>query len=289
MEKIKTFCAIFFAVSICAGYSSCQYNPIQLPDREEVLFEFPQWPPAVYKDTLSPYPELSRWQIIVTCGEYQEKFFTTEQFIGLSVKKNEPLCISATPITLTTEGQETSFFMPAGTIYPCEWEENSTQKLTWEGGFTSFIFETLYNSKKTTGVTTEHMMNFLKRFNWQKMNKTICENHNKETDKFYNPWLIDTYQLLDNLSYGTFKPTFLNMKNVTALSFSKLEPYSHENLLSSYIPENENMNQTGKISVKKGRTHYLSCNTDFAVIILYTSSKNVSLDCLFMPIFIEEI
>lgn len=279
---IKTHAAVTVIFLCISLFPSCQYNPVHPEESEEIFFELPQWPPESYKYIESPYPALSRWKINVTCAEYQETFFTTEQLIGFTIKKNEPFCISATPITLTTDGKETCFFMPAGTIYPYDWNESLTQTLTWEDGYASFIFETLFNSKKGTGVTTEHMTSFLKRFNWIKLKKAINE-------KNYNPWLLDTYQLLDNLSYGTFKPSFLNLKNVYSLPLAKLEPYNCENLLCSYIPENKNLRETGEISVKKGRLQILSCNTDFAVIILYSSSKNVSLDYVFMPIFIEEI
>lgn len=314
MRKMTTFCAIFFAFLICAGLISCQHDMVNLPDSEQVYFELPMWPPIVYKTDAeneaeveseaetetsnplqisSPYPELSRWQITVTCGEFQEQFFATETLFAFTIKKNEPFCVSAKPITLTTDGQETSFFMPCGAIYPYDWNTENPIQLTWEGGFESYIFETLFNSKKETGVTTKHMIQFLKSFNWQKFGNSLREKQtdaeSKSENNFYNPWLLDTYQLMDNLSYGTFKASFLNMKNITSLSISKLEPYSQENLLCQYIPENKNLWKTGQIYVKKGRLQYFSCNTDFAVIILYSSSKKMSLDYVFMPIFKEEI
>lgn len=295
MRKMTTFCAIFFAFLVCVGFNSCQYDIMHLPDSEEVFFELPQWPP----ENSSFYPELSRWQITVTCGEFHEKFYTDQTMFAFTIKNNEPFCISARPVTLTSDGQETLFFMPCGTIYPYEWCTEKPMNLTWESGFECYIFETLFNSKKETGVTTEHMIEFLKSFNWKKLNKAISEKQEQskseiesESDEkhiFFNPWLLDTYQLMDNLSYGTFKPAFLNMKNVTSLSISKLEPYTQENLLSSYIPENENLWENGQIVVKKNKLQYFSCNTDFAVTILYSSSKKMSLGYVFMPIFKEEI
>lgn len=267
--------------------NSCSFVIPEISEREEVEFVLPQWPPETYKSGEQIYPELSRWIIEIYSAQKEDCFSTTETSISISVQKNRALCILAIPITLDSAGNEVAFFKPAGSIYPYSYE-NGKQNLSWPEGFTCSIFKTLYSSKKETGVTTEHMVRFLESFNWKKFNETL-EKKATESEQFYNPWLLDTFTIMDNLSYGNFKASFLNQKYTYELQLAKLNLPVSVNLLSSYIPENQNILAHGAVTVKKENYCTFSCNTDFAAIILYSSSKKISLEYVFMPIFIEEI
>ena len=289
---------ILFIVALCCTLFGCSYNVLDLEASEEISVQLPTWPPSTYKTpqelNLSPYPHLSRWKVQITSAGQVCTYFTKDEKISFTVKKNEPLAVSVTPITLTTDGEEVQFFKPAGMIYPYE------ECFSWEGGFSTAVFERLFASKKETGVTTEHMNAFLKSFNWKKLSQTIQkkveESVNEFSDEatkspvFYNPWQIDLYTLLDNLCYGNFKATFVNAKNVLSYSVEKLEVGKGQvNLLSSFVPENEILWQYGKISIKKDLITSISCNIDLSILITYFSSKKISQEVVFMPIFKEEI
>ncbi len=281
--------------------SGCKYNVFDLQQTQELSLTFPQWPPVSYKtlednfsECQTPYPKLSRWHVQVVCAEYQDEFFVDASLpsdyaktaLVLSAVKNEPVAILATPITLNSEGAEVHFFKPAGMIYPFD------NFFTWEGGFCATVFQQLFKSKKETGVTTKHMEQFLNSFNWIKFERTVSQKMNKslmEGESFYNPWQIDLYTLLDYLSYGSFSASYLNTKNIYTIPLSKiqLEPEQGIQILSSFIPENDFIRSKGQISLKKGVESQICCNLDYAAVVVYNSAKNISLNYIFMPIFIE--
>lgn len=276
-------------IVLAASLSACKFLCPELAQTELVEFVFPTWPPECWKgssETSVPYPDLSRWFVQIINAEGISSFYTQESSVPVELKKNVACAVLVTPITLNSQQQETAFFHPCGSMYPFEYNEGR-QQLTWAAGFSASIFKRLYESKKETGITAEHMEQFLQGFNWKKFQTAIEEKAVKSSS--YNPWLVDSYALLDSLSYGSFKQNLLDTKNLAPLTFSSLGIAYEDSLLSPYIPENAAMRETGKISVKKGEPTLLNYDTDYVVIILYTSAKNVSLEYVFMPIFLEEI
>lgn len=279
---------ILLAASLC----SCRFVAPEVSETEKVRFSFEQWPPEVYKaekgdgEQVSFYPELSRWLVEIISEEGIVRTFVSEDFIEMEVKKNVPVSVSATPLTLNSQGKESLFFKPCGCIYPYDFDKGYLQ-LSWTGGYTAYIFKTLYESKRETGVTTDHMMNFLKKFNWKKFQAALDEKSKKSSA--YNPWLVDSHTLLENISYGSFKQNQLDMKNLAQLSFSTIGLNWETDVLSSYVPENKYLRESGKINVIKSEPAQIYYKKDYAIIILYTSAKNVSLEYVFLPIFVEEI
>lgn len=268
-------------------FSSCSFIIPENNDRENVEFLLPQWPPETYKGEQPLYPQLSRWIIEVCSADGVEKFSTTESHLQFNLNKNRIFGIKASPVTLDSTGNEILFFKPAGSIYPYSYDAGQ-QRLTWIEGYACSILQTLYESKKETGVTTEHMISFLEGFNWYKFTETLEKKAN-QSEQFYNPWLLDSFTLMDNLSYGNFKSSYLDPKYTLELQLAKLNLPVSVSLLSSYVPENRNITSNGTIVVKKECYSVYSCNTDYAAVILYSSSKKVSLQYVFMPIFKEEI
>lgn len=304
MEKNKFYLLINLLISlICESifFAGCKYNVFMLETDETVLFELPEWPPVRYKgaggmEEESPYPDLSRWLIEIVSTDLCESFYmenNVDNQLKITVQKNTPVAISARPITLNSSGEEISFFKPAGAIYPYD-----DCILTWNGGFPVYIFQTLYKSRRETGVSAEHMEEFINQFNWKKFEKTLAQKENSAVNMFeqaepkavfYNPWQLDVYMLLDNLSFGSFKANLLNTKNVVSLPQKDLQLSACDLIFSSYIPENNVLWKYGEISLKKNVLSLLNVNGEFGAIIKYSSPKNISLEYVFMPIYLEEI
>lgn len=283
------FSGSMLLIFCAAVLSACKFVAPEISDSEKVSIYFAQWPPEVYKseyENNSIYPDLSRWLVEIISAEGISRSYVAEKSFEIEMNKNVPVAVYATPITLNSQGKESKFFKPCGGIYPYDYDDGLMQ-LSWTGGYTAHIFKNLYESKKETGVTSEHMMTFLTKFNWKKFQAALSEKSAKTPG--YNPWLIDTYALLENISYGSFKQNLLDTKNLAALAFSTLGLNYDNSMLSSYVPENKYMRESGKINVIKTSPTLLSYKKDYALIILYTSAKNISLECVFMPIFVEEI
>ncbi len=250
-----------------------------------MIVQLPQWPPCdAYQ---SAYPELSRWVISTSLGE---TFSTVDGTINLTVPKNLPMAITARPITKSgtaKESYESAFFKPAGLIYPYR-----KVYLTWEGGFLADIMLRLCQSKKETGITDEHIQDFLCSFNWKKAQESIDSKITKalsrdegDNQKFYNPWLCDCPTLLTNLSFAEFKTSFLNNSGCLTL---ELAPDFEGTVLSAFVLEN------AFIAAKKTLLIQADCPTlfytakDYGIIMQGDSIKNLSLSRCKMPIFIED-
>ena len=258
-------------------------------------------------EVLSPaLPQLSRWLIQIQSGEILETFFTTEGQFCISVPKNQPLSITATPLTKikSDDGNlETCFFYPAGAIYPYDFE-NKTQKieLTWQKGCTASLMQNILQGLESE-ISGEKINDFLKSFNWKKLQETLSqkiesnlENLNSDAGntKFYNPWQIDFQNLLENLCNGKFSSSYLEAKNVISLSidseFFKNAGLSEcAKLWSPYIPENFVMRKFNQISVQKNITKILNYENSYAVQITISQSKKMSVALTYMPIFNNEL
>lgn len=281
-----------------------------LPDstEKEITVKLPDWPPD--DSFTSNYPQLSRWKITLANADNTTSFFTTSKTLSLTVDKNQPFCILAQPLTfldqnLYPEKSESDYFKPAGFLYPYMEKVENTQnqtsnQITWEQGFLAYQMIKIISGKIETGVSESHTNSFLSSFNWKKAQETI-ENKisasqlqeqtevSKETTAVFNPWLIDSYKLLDNLCYGNFKSSFLNITGTYTYELNKLFPNGELSVLSSFIPENKTLAQNPHILLQKNSDNFLSNAKNKAVIINCYSAKKVSLVFIFMPIFIEDI
>ena len=214
---------------------------------EKVEFELPQWPDYL--------PELLGWEIAVGTDTVETP--PDKRHVAFHLPKNQPCCITATPIT------KVPFFKPAGTIYPY------SQKITWSGGFAAHIFNTI----------PEH-----EQFNWEKLLETLesCE----------NPWLLDSQEVLEGIAYHNFTANKLKLSGSinVALDFEVFSSYVPENQViqeSGTVKVMKNQPELFALAVlREPQGPQLFA---YAVIISASSSKKISLDLVSMPIFKEEL
>lgn len=300
----KYYLASFFYIFSIICFNSCLQN---YNFQETVTFKLPSWPPQ--EDSTCTYPELSRWLITVSSSNSTTSFFTTSSLFSLETQKNQPLSVTALPLTkLQNSEKETCFFFPAGAIYPYNSEvitdnlysNHITTDLTWEQGYTASLMEKIINSRIETGVTSEHINDFLKSYNWKKLQNAIDDkinsnmtayssSENPEQIKFYNPWQIDTASLLDNLCYGCFSINSIQPRNTFVLQESVAKLNAGDDLFSSYVPENQIIHSYNIITLQKNIPYHLLCNQILIAEITGSSAKKLSVDFTYVPIFYSDL
>lgn len=196
-------------------------------------------------------PELEGWKVQgVRVGP-------DKTHISLRLPKNQPCCIIATPVT------QNQFFKPAGTIYPY------SQKITWSGGYAAHLFTINPDSGQ---------------FNWEKCLETL----EQKQESSYNPWLLDSQEILEGIEYQDFTATKLRLTGTLQIPLDFV-------VYSSYVPENQAADQENcVVTVKKGipelfvlRQSSGSAGFEVGIIISAASAKNISLDLISMPIIKE--
>lgn len=283
---VRNFFYILFASLI---FFSCAL-PQYFSQEETYDINLPQWPPKTDALGRFSYPALSKWLVTIQTQSEQKKFYTTEKTVSLSVKKNEIFAITAQPVT-KNKNDETLFFMPAGIILPTS--DNNT--LSWEEGFLADIF------------CRTAQLNFpVENFNWKKAQESITKKLSAQSTVFYNPWLCSKEKIIGKIIKGSFKESYLNPSSVINLDFSeeKILPIAEKfQIISSFIPENKNIEKEKCVSVQKNeksvfllsKNHsstqdfYAEKNFDFGVIIEWKSKKNISAETIYMPIYFEEL
>ncbi len=274
---------ILFLVSLTLVFffTGCNFSTIA-NSSESIVITLPEWPP---EDFLSAsYPALSRWKISVTSADSHYHFYTKENQLYLTVKRNRPLCILAQPVTQMADNKECAFFKPAGLIYP--WNSGN-YKASWEQGFLSDVMTKLFIDSKENCIAPEETEYLAASFNWKKAQKIIEDKIKEENSSvFYNPWLINYEAFLQNLSVSQFKQSLLNITGTVSLT---LPTAPESTVFSSFIPENAKKQPDNRFSVRKNQPALFYYGNDRGVLILYKSEKNISLEPVYMPIYIEEI
>ena len=277
-----------FLLTVPLTLSGCAQN-LNAPAQEELSITLPHWPPE--DSQKEAYPLLSRWQITVTCADYQKSFFSTEEEIIICVKKNRPLSVTAKPITLLASGEECSYFMPAGFIYPANIHTQSNAA-SWEAGFLAQIMKLLFIEGNNEGLSSIDIEYLVSCFNWKKVQETIDKKIKEENQLFYNPWLLAQAPLLEGIANHSFKSTLLNLTGSSPLELQTLREASGSSslqLMSSFIPENNQLKEKKQFTVTKNTPILISDAKEYGLFINYKSSKNISLDLIILPIFIEDI
>lgn len=279
-------------------------------DDEKIDFTLPSWP--------SDYPPLSRWQITLLAADFEKEFYLPAEAknFSLELKRNEPVCLTASPLTLLSDRQavssgnsansrpETNFFKPAGSIYPYSaggnvYSGNAECPLTWEEGFTAAVMQKIIRSSRKDGNSSQKIKSFLMEFNWKKMNEKIQKNisdsimsfenpDEKSKAKFYNPWQIDSSTLLDNLSFAVFESKYLNTIYIFTISKESAKIPAEAQIFSSFIPENQILQKYGFLTLKKKTPQSYLLDNTYAISLIATSAKNVSAALTYMPILIED-
>lgn len=290
-------CWLSAIVIIITLFSACQNG--FLSEQESVDFFLPPWDSATL-------PELSRWKISVRASDFEADYYLNSQINSISFKinRNEALSVTATPVTKLSDGSETIFFKPAGAIYPYSANssyDSSTSEclLTWEGGFTATIMQKIINSKKESKNSNQNIKIFLSEFNWKKMQDKISRNisdsissfenpDGEKNQKFYNPWHIDDFTLLDNLTFAVFESKYLNTTYILSVSKENAKINAEHSCLSSFIPENQIIKKHNVLTLKKKTPQSFLIDNTYAARLNASSSKKISADITYMPILLED-
>ena len=260
MKKHTVFLLAICSILLC----SCPLAAhLQSYEYETVTFTLPNWPAAL--------PELQGWTITGNSGtdENREQSLSLPpdaKSFTLHLKKNEPFYVCASPLTCSN-----GFFKCAGTIYPY------SKAVTWSGGYAAVTMKTL---KAASG------QSYLLRFNWERFINVLEQKQQNQTVT-YNPWLLDSSEVLQSIAYHNFTAAKLNTSGTLAIELDFP-------VFSSYVPENQvqSTEKQTQINIKKGIPQLFMLNDNTCktgVIICGTSLKNLSMDFISMPIFTEGI
>lgn len=269
-------------LTACITAGACKLNA-DAPAEESLELSLPQWPP---QDSFTEaYPPLSRWQIQFTGAEEQNSFFTTDSTVRVQVKKNRPFCIIAQPVTFTSDSNECTYFKPAGYLYT-----EASHKITWEQGYLAGIMKKLFREGLAEYNSPVDVEYYAGTFNWKKAQETIDKKINSSS-LFYNPWLLSDTVVLEGISSRSFKASLLNSTGCTALPASTLTSNlpSDYIFLSSFIPENFSLSEKKQFTVMKNSPIIIGDGSNSGYFVTYKSSKNISLEFIYLPIYIEDI
>lgn len=251
MRNLFKLCLIVVCGFLAVTICSCQFF---IPE-ETVVFELPEWPEYL--------PELEKWCVNLSVAAEPVEVSPDQKTISLQLPKNRPCCITATPVT------QTQFFKSAGTIYPY------SKSITWSGGYAVRLYNTAVKDSS---------------FNWEKLLTTL-EEKQQELESFYNPWLLDTQEVLEGIAYHSFSATKLKLTQTVCVELDF-------EVFSSYVPENEFMRSAEMpyVTVKKDVPQLFALRLDsgtaesaYGLLISASSAKNISLEFISMPIYIKEI
>lgn len=280
----NTYITILFGALLCL--SACVLNS-DSPAEEEICLSLPCWPP---EDAFSSsYPALSRWKICIAGAEEDRSFYTSEKSLSLSVKKNRPVCLSAQPITLLADGSETTFFKPAGFLYPFDFNRSQAENhITWEEGLLADLMKTIFCEGLAESFSPADIEYLVSTFNWKKARESIDKKISESEKVFYNPWLLSKANLLEGISGLSFKTSMLNLSGAIGLNTSVL-PSTSTCFLSTFIPENQFLSQKNQFTLVKNSPLLIGDGQKYGIFITYKTSKNISLEFIYLPIYIEDI
>ena len=276
MLLVGVFCLLTSLV-----WTSCSF----FAGQEEVTFELPLWPDYL--------PQLQLWRVELLQAEdpplsdQSQSSLTTlspqAKNVSFKVQKNRPAALLIYPQT------GTQFFKPAGTIYPY------SKDLTWSGGYAVQLYKRILTSARQSGQTPQFIMDYISSFNWEKLLQTLeekeAESFNPEEETcFYNPWLLDSQELLDGIAYRNFSATKLKLSDTIKI------PLDFE-VFSSYVPENAFIKEASlqknqpcvSVKTKEPALFLLDPGVKYGLLISASSAKNISLEFISLPIYIEEI
>ena len=278
--KLLTLC-FFVQIPLLTACAMANNSPAE----ESIHLTLPCWPP---EDSFSSsYPRLSRWQICIRGGEEEQSFYTTSQTLTLSVKKNRPFCLLAQPITLLSDGSECAFFKPAGFLYPFSFSRNQTEnKISWEQGFLADVMKTFFNEGLSESLSPADIEYLVSCFNWRKAQESIDKKISESEKYFYNPWLLSKSKILEGISALSFKAGMLSLSGASPMDAATLPSGL---FFSTFIPENQFFAQKNQFTVLKNTPLLVGDGKKYGIFITWKSSKNISLEFIFLPIYIEDI
>ena len=250
------------------------------PEQQTIRLELPAWPDYL--------PELTGWQIELQQAGNSKIIDATS--LSIRVPRNKPLCIIAQPLVLQSTAYKSGFFKCAGGLYPYMYSsEQETLKLTWQGGFAATLMKSIIISGEKAGYSQEFTQQTIAQFNWERLVEILEENQAQQEPPWYNPWLLNMQQVLEGIAWHNFSATKLKMSGT-------LDVELEFPVFSSYIPENEKIRESEAqgqrcVTIKKDNPSLFAlADGQFStgILIYGTSVKNISLEFISLPIYINE-
>lgn len=282
--KNKNILIIF----ICGILSySCSNSPFEKEEilsgeRVDVSVIIPEWPPAF--NGSQEYPQISYWilELNTASNSVTMNCTTLEREIHFCVNKNEPVSITALPVSKDSTESKKIFFKCSGGIYPYG-KENTQIVLSWKEGFTAFLMQSMFKSSKKMNYSQEDIKNFISKFNWEKLLNSVDEKIENQNQEAYNPWLLNKEEILKGISNGSFSARALKMKEVMEVKIPE-----NQHILSSFIPENEKIEKKSQILIKKSEVNVFSDYNLNGILVKGDSVQNLSIENISLPLYIEE-
>ena len=160
--------------------------------------------------------------------------------------------------------------------------------------------ELLYNSASENGHKEKEIQDYIASFNWKKLQQYVSsqissyeENLSSDSElQFYNPWLLDLQTVLEKIAARNFTATALNLKSTFQISVEEKLGNGivsgSDLILSSFVPENQIIQKYSTITLSKNKAAVFSADNLYGVIFTGSSAKNVSIEYVFLPIFIND-
>ena len=284
MKKIFFLIELTFVIG-CFTLEGCTLleqagKHLMEPEQQTIRLELPAW-----SDYL---PELAGWQIeLQQAGNSR---IIDASSLSIRVPRNKPLCIIAQPLVLQSTAYKSCFFKCAGGLYPYMYSsEQETLKLTWQGGFAATLMKSIISSGLQAGYSQEFTQQTIAQFNWERLVEILEENQAQQEPPWYNPWLLNMQQVLEGIAWHNFSATKLKMSGT-------LDVELEFPVFSSYIPENEKIRESETqgqrcVTIKKDNPSLFALDDgqfSTGILIYGTSVKNISLEFISLPIYINE-
>lgn len=228
-QIIKIFFLLQLALTGMPAFFSCSLPVME--HKEETVFHLPEEIP----------PLLSSWKIVIRSDTTSEEFIipASQKKFSVFMNQNETVSVSAFPVI---RSDKTDFFYPCGTVVP------GTKNLTWEGGFSAFLYSIMVSQNSENEI--------LKYFNWNRLTEELCIKEEKSIPKistggiYFNPWNLDLERLTEKIQNGKFILTDLKLLPQKSIPIQKtifMEPET--TLYSRYFPESRIISEYRKLFI----------------------------------------
>jgi hypothetical protein len=262
--KIHSFFIFAAASVVTAGLTSCGGL---FSAAETVSFTLPSWPP----DSDAEYPPLAWWEAEYSAGGKPEIFRISADRSGktaeVEVPKGRTCALLVQPVT-DHSGITSSFFYPAGAVYPC------TPELSWRNGFTASVFLSLCTAENAAGTDEAQTSSYLSRFNWNRLSSSLPG----------NPWLLDRTAVCRAIASHDFSSSLLSVSHCLKLPAAQFG-YTAGAMMPQYIPSYESQRRTEELDVRSGSPSCYLVTMQKIAVITAADGDNATLEISAVPLY----
>lgn len=224
-------------------------------------------------------PRLIGWSVEIRSEKRENVFFVEDNEFNIVLDDGEIGFLLAFPIVENVYDEKLSFFKPAGLVFQDGIDESEVL-LDWYKGYTAFVMKVFIDECKKDELELEEVWNYTGCFNWHKLDLTV-EEKILEYDcigSLYNPWLTSPETVTKCIALHSFRGSYLSMKN-----YYEFENLNNNEIYSSFVPENKNIEKNHKILIKQSEVNLISDYNLNAIIVSGTSAENAKIKNCRMP------